>query len=333
MSAPNLCLAELLRGFFYDRLITQRNATERTVASYRDAFRIFLRFAEERLGKIPTALAIEDVDAPLVLAFLNHLERQRGNSVRSRNARLAALRSFLTYASHLVPHELPSIRRVLAIPLKRFDRTIVANLSREEVQAILDATDASTRSGRRDRALFETLYNTGARVSEIVGLAVGDLDLSGAGALRIRGKGRKQRTVPLWKGTKVRLRAWCKESAKDDHGPLFPNRNGSHLTRSGVAARLRIAVAKARGQCDSLRARRISPHVIRHTTAMHLLQSGVDLSVIALWLGHERPDTTHKYLEADLATKRRALDRLQPPRSRRSRAPVGDPLLRFLDGL
>jgi integrase/recombinase XerD len=325
-------LARLLQGFFHERLVRQRNASARTIASYRDAFRLLLQFAAKRLHRAPASLALEDIDTRLVLAFLDHLEKERENSVRSRNARLAAIRSFMHYASFEAPQALPSIRGVLAIPVKRFDRPVVGHLSRDEMQAVLDAPDVTTWSGRRDRVMFETFYNTGARVSEVIGLSVTDLDLGATGAIRFRGKGRKQRLVPLWKSTKARLRDWI-GYLDDQAGPLFPNQHRTWLTRSGVEARLKRAVDAARKSCPPLGGRRVSPHTFRHTSAMHLLQAGVDLSVIALWLGHESPVTTHQYLAADLTTRQRALDRLQPPRGKRLRFRAGDRLLHFLDSL
>lgn len=337
-AAPGLPAAvgfpSLLQDFFCQRLIGQRNVTARTVAAYRDAFRLLLRYAESRLHRPPTAVTLADLDAPLILGFLDHLEKERGNCARSRNLRLVAIRSFLRYASYRDPTALPTVQRALAIPMKRFDRQLLGFLSHPEMEAILDAPDRSTWSGQRDHVMLTTLYNTGARVSEIVGLRVADLDPgAGSGAsVRIRGKGRKERVTPLWRSTAKLLSDWLDRVSRDPGAPLFPNRHGRPLSRSGVEQRLRAAVTIAEERCPSLRGRSISPHTVRHTTAMHLLQSGVDLTVIALWLGHESPATTHRYIEADLAMKERALKSLQEPPARHLRFRATDRRLSFLDG-
>jgi integrase/recombinase XerD len=332
-TSPTPNFAALLQEFFVQRLRAQRNASPRTIASYRDAFRLLLRFIQATRRKSPTALTLTDFDAPLVLGFLDHLERVRRNTIRSRNARLAAIRSFLHYAALRDPTALPTIQRVLAIPMKRCDRPLLGFLSREEITAILAAPDRATWSGQRDHVLFATLYNTGARVSEIVGARVADLTLARPAFLHLRGKGRKERQVPLWPSTAAELTAWLPRIAREPDAPVFPNRTGRPLSRAGVAHRLQRAVATAAAACPTLKRRPISPHTFRHTTAMHLLQAGVDITVIALWLGHESPVTTHLYVEADLALKRRALDRLAEPPSRRPRHAVGDRLLAFLDTL
>jgi site-specific recombinase XerD len=323
----------LLQDFFSRRLLVQRNASARTVTSYRDTFCLLLSYAQRRTGKSPTDLLLADLDAPLVLDFLDHLETERQNSVRSRNARLAGIRSFLRYAALSDPASLPSIGRVLAIPTKRFERAVVGFLSREETEAILAAPDASTWSGHRDQVMLATFYNTGARVSEIIGLRVQDAHLDRSASLHIHGKGRKQRVVPLWKSTAANLREWLARTGQPAEAPLFPSRDGRPLSRSGVEDRLRVAVAAAAQSCPTLKGRQISPHTLRHTTAMHLLQSGVDITVIALWLGHESPATTHLYLEADLAMKERALKKLDQPPSGRQRFRPGDSLLAFLESL
>lgn len=323
----------LLQEFFCQRLIGQRNVTARTVAAYRDSFRLLLRYAESRLRRSPVAITLDDLDAPLILGFLDHLEQERGNCVRSRNLRLVAIRSFLRYAAHRDPTALPTIQRVLAIPMKRFDRPLLGFLSREEMEAILKAPDRTTWSGQRDHVMLTMFYNTGARVSEVITLRVGDLDLDHGASVRIHGKGRKQRSTPLWPSTAKLLREWLRRVGPDPEAPLFPNRHGRPLSRSGVEQRLKVAVTIAEESCPSLRNRRISPHSVRHTTAMHLLQSGVDLTVIALWLGHESPATTHQYIEADLAMKERALQSLQQPPDKGQRFRPSDRLLAFLDGL
>ena len=323
----------LVQEFFCQRLIAQRNASPRTVTSYRDAFRLLLSYAEKRLHKTPAALHLADLDASLVLNFLNHLEGERGNSPRSRNLRLTAIRSFMRFASWRDPTALPTAQGVLAIPTKRFDRPILSYMSREEIDAVLAAPDPARWSGRRDRVLFATLYNTGARVSEIVGVQRRDLALDRSPFVRLHGKGRKERSVPLWKTTAEALRNWLAHVPEAPEQPVFPNRAGSALSRSGVEDRLERAVRAAAATCPTLRERRISPHTVRHTTAMHLLQAGVDLTLIALWLGHESPTTTHLYVEADLEMKERALAKVQPPDTSPGRYRPGDRLLAFLESL
>jgi site-specific recombinase XerD len=324
----------LVQRFFAEHLTHHRAVSPRTVAAYRDTFRLLLQFAERHTGKSPISLKLVDLDPKLVLAFLDHLERDRKNGARSRNARLAALRSFLKYAAHHDLSALGVIEQTLAVPMKRFDRPMLGFLSRQEMQAILDAPDTSTWAGQRDHALFTMLYNTGARVSEIIDLRVRSLILDTAPAVHLTGKGRKQRTVPLWHSTVTVMRAWKRRMGETaDSAPLFPNRSGRAMSRSNVTQRLALAVSAAAEQHPQLLARSISPHTFRHTTAMHLLQSGVDTAVIALWLGHESPSTTHMYIEADLAMKERALSRLQAPAKSAARYRAPDRLMQFLQGL
>jgi site-specific recombinase XerD len=331
-TAPSFAL--LVQRFFTEHLTHHRAVSPRTVAAYGDTFRLLLQFAERHTGKSPTSLKLVDLDAELVLAFLDHLERERKNGPRSRNARLAALRSFLKYAAHHDLSALGVIEQTLAVPMKRFDRPMLGFLTRQETQAILDAPDTTTWAGQRDHALFTMFYNTGARVSEIIDLAIENLILDTSPAIHLTGKGRKQRTVPLWRSTVTVMRAWTRRMGKTaDSAPLFPNRSGEAMSRSNVTHRLALAVATAAEQHPKLLTRSISPHTRRHTTAMHLLQSGVDMSVIALWLGHESPSTTHMYLEADLAMKERALGRLQPPTHSAKRYKPPDRLMQFLQSI
>ncbi len=333
MRPAQIAFPALLQDFFVKRLAEQRGASARTIASYRDAFEILLRFAEKRTRRPPSQLTLQDLDAPFVLAFLEHLEKERGNSPRTRNARLAAVHSFMRYASLREPASLAVAQRVLAIPAKRFDRPLLGFLDRDEMEAVLAAPDRATWSGRRDAVLLAVLYNTGARVSEAVGLRVADVLLDHGPAVHLRGKGRKERTVPLWKSTVALLRAWLTQIDPSPDAPIFINRAGERLSRSGVEDRLRLAVAAASKSCPSLVGRRISPHTLRHTTAMHLLQGGVDITVIALWLGHESTTTTHHYVEADLAMKEAALRRVADPSPRRIRFRPNDRLLAFLEAL
>ena len=323
----------VLQDYFIQRLINQMNASPRTIASYRDTFRLLLQYAEEKLGKSSSAVDLSDLDAPFVLGFLNHLEKNRKNAIRTRNARLASIRSFMKYAGLREPAALAVVQRVLAIPAKRYQRPLVGFLTREEMNAILDAPSRTTWNGRRDRAMFSAFYNTGARVSEIVGLRICDVFLGKAPYAKIHGKGRKERTVPLWKNTATHIKEWLKEVPNESERPLFPNRRGELLTRSGVENRLRESVRQGSRKCPSLSGRQVSPHVLRHTTAMHLLQSGVDLSVIALWLGHESSSTTHIYLDADLSMKEKALRKVQGPDARHTRFKPSDKVLQFLESL
>jgi integrase/recombinase XerD len=325
--------AKLVEEFFLDRLMRQRNSSPQTVASYRDCFRLLFEFARDRWNKPTERLMIADLDATLVLAFLDHLEKDRNNSIRSRNARLAAVRSFLRFAAWKEPDALAMIQRVLAIPMKRCDRPLVGFLSREEVQAIINAPDVSTWAGQRDQVLLSTLYNTGARVSEARRIKVADVTLEGSPCVRLHGKGRKDRTVPIWPATAVRIRRWLTSIDSASGKPLFPAANGGLLTRSAVTDRLKRATKAAAGTCVSLAQRRVSPHTFRHTTAMHLLQSGVDITLIALWLGHESPATTHIYVEADLKMKEAALKLVQPPNVKEVRYKPPRGLLAFLQGL
>lgn len=334
MSAINAMpdLAQLLRDFFLKHLSAQMGASPRTLESYRDAFRLFFLHCEEKTGRRPAQLELADVDAPLVLGFLEWLEKKRGNSVRSRNARLAALKSFLNYAAGRVPESLPSIRRALAVPTKRCDKPLLGYLSLDEVEAVLGEAKRSRWTGTRDYVLLQTAYNTGARVSELVGMTIGDVDLQ-RNCVRILGKGRKLREVPLWPKTMRALRDWIRHSEGGPNAPVFPSRAGQRMSRSNVEKRLKALVATAASACPSLIGRRISPHTLRHTMAMHMLQSGTDVSVIALWLGHASPVTTNAYLEADLSMKERALQKLPGPKTAKLRFRPSDRLLVFLDQL
>src|SRR5215469_1759474 len=261
--------AMLVQRFFTEHLTHHRAMSPRTVAAYGDTFRLLLQFAERHTCKSPTQLKLVDLDAKLVLAFLDHLERDRNNGPRSRNARLAALRSFLKYAAHHDLSALGVIEQALAVPMKRFDRPMLGFLTRQEMQAILDAPDTATWAGQRDHALFTMLYNTGARVSEIIDLRVENLILDTSPSIHLTGKGRKQRSVPLWRSTVTVMRAWKRRSGMTaSSAPLFPNRSGKAMSRSNVTQRLALAVE----MIPQLNARSISPHTIRHTTAMHLLQ-------------------------------------------------------------
>lgn len=326
--------AKLLQQFFVDHLVQQKAVSRHTIAAYRDTFQLLLQFAQVAIRKAPTDLTMGDMNAALILGFLDHLETVRGNSVRSRNARLASIRAFLKYAAHHDFGALATIEQVLAIPMKRHDKPLVGFLSKGEIDAILDAPDPATWTGQRDRAMLALMYNTGARVSEVSVLRLDDLVLGASSVVHLKGKGRKQRSVPLWRQTAATLRKWVDQiDQRDGSRPLFPSATGKPLTRSSIARRLELAVGKAAVAHPELSKRTVSPHIIRHSTAMHLLQSGVDISVIALWLGHESPTTTHVYLSADMAMKEEALLRLQPADVGPGRYKAPDNLLAFLKGL
>jgi site-specific recombinase XerD len=324
----------LVQAYFAEYLTQQRALSPQTIASYRDAFVLFLEFAQSRLGKSTASIALADITPELITAFLNHLEQQRHNCVRSRNARLAALRSFLKFAGRRDVSSLRVVEHALGIPVKRFERPMFGYLTREEMLEVIDSPD-ETWTGQRDRLLFLMLYNTGARVSEITGVKVADVVLEDrAACVHLHGKGRKQRSVPLWRSTVKAIRAWLKQNPQfEAESPLLPNRNGHAMTRTNAALRLSLAIQAAARTYPDLGTRHVSPHVIRHTTAMHLLQAGVDISVIALWLGHESPVTTHQYVEANLVMKERALARLHEPDANIQRYRAPDSLINFLKTL
>ena len=334
MRSPQISFPQLVQDFFLCRLIQQRGASARTVEAYRDGFELLLSFAEQHTGKTASRLQMSDLDAPLILDFLDHLETDRGNSPRTRNARLAAIHSFMRYAAVRDPASLPITQRVLAIPAKRFDQPMLGYLTREQIAAILAAPDRRTWTGRRDAALLSTAYNTGARVSELIGIQVRHILLDRQVAVHLHGKGRKQRVIPLWPSTAADLRNWLGEVSPSPEAPVFPNRSGTAMTRSGIRDRLNRAVAAAEQHCPGLKSRNVTPHTLRHTTAMHLLQSGTDIAVIAMWLGHESPATTHHYLEADLAAKEAVLQRMTEPEiPPPARFRASDQLLKFLQAL
>jgi site-specific recombinase XerD len=330
MTAPSVPAAGLVQTFFVEHLLNQKHASPRTLAAYRDAFRLLLRFVRETHGVEPAVLTVDNLDAPVILAFLDHIERQRANSIRSRNARLAAIRSFFRFVEMREPAAIAVASRVLAIPVKRTERKLIGYLTRPEIDALLSAADRTNRDGRRDHALLLTLYNSGARVSEIIGVRRDEIVLDAPASLKLHGKGRKERAVPLWAKTTQVLRAWFQELGDRFGGLAFPSARGSRLSRHGVSFLLSRLTDRAATTCPSLLNKRISPHVIRHSTAMHLLQSGVDPAVIALWLGHESVETTHGYIEADLTMMENAIGKLAPAGSAPARFKASDDLLAFL---
>lgn len=333
MTAAKDLVGPHLQAFFAEHLGQHKRASPQTIHSYRDTFRLLLGFMKERTGTAPAALRLETLNADAVLAFLDHLESQRGCSVRSRNQRLASIRSFFRLVALRAPESVGLAAQILAIPVKRADRKLVGYLSRDEMVALLAAPDRAVWSGRRDHALLLTLYNSGARVSEIIALRRDQVRVGTGPHLELQGKGRKERVVPLWTETARILQAWFRELGDRVDAVVFPNARGQPLSRDGVDYLLRRAVSSAAQSCPSLKTKRVSPHVLRHTTAMHLLQAGVDVAVIALWLGHESIETTHVYVEADLATKERALEKLEPVDTRFARYRADDALLDFLANL
>lgn len=336
MKTPrNLTLGKLLETFFSERLVAQRRCSPATVAAYRDALKLLLVFASKRSGRAPSQLILGDLDRPVVLEFLQHLEKQRSNSVRTRNARLTAIRSFFQHVAYQDPTALGIVQRILSIPGKRTVHRMLSHLGRVELRALLAAPNRRTRLGRRDHALLLFLSETGARVTEAIGVDVADLRLDQLSQVLLRGKGSKERVVPLKESTALALKQLRLERGlgPNDRAALFTNRRGERLTRFGVVHLMRRAVAGVQRRRPALIKQPISPHTLRHTTAMNLLQSGVDLTTIRSWLGHVSLDTTHHYLEADVEMKRRALETCASSRvaARRYRPP--DRVLALLDSL
>jgi site-specific recombinase XerD len=326
-------LATTLQAFFTDRLIRQRQASPHTLAAYRDGLRLLLVFASARRGMEPSQLDIGDLDAPLIGAFLDHLERQRENGVRSRNARLAAIRSLFRYAALRHPEYAAVIERVLAIPPKRFDRRLVTFLTEPEVDALLAAPDPSTWTGRRDHALFALAAQTGLRVSELIALRCDDVHLGAGAHISCMGKGRKLRITPLTSSMTAVMRAWLAQRTNQPAEPLFTTQTGKALSRDALEHRLAKYVEIANRACPSLAQKNVTMHVLRHSAAMRLLRAGVDTSVIALWLGHEQIETTQIYLHADLQLKERALAKTAPANIAPGRYRPPDKLLAFLEAL
>jgi integrase/recombinase XerD len=323
----------LCESFFAKRLMAQRNASQHTISSYAHTFRLLIKFAQKRLGTSPSKLTLAELNAPFLVEFLDDLEATRGNDARSRNARLAALRSFYHYAALEVPQYSELIQRVLAIPYKRLSRRLVDYLTREEVGALLGTADKSTWIGRRNHAMLLTAVQTGLRLSEIIGLRQQDVSLGTGAHVRCQGKGRKERCTPLARPTVTVLNAWIQEQGREPSKFLFPNRRGESLSADAVQHMVTKHVAAARKVCPSLVKKRVTPHVLRHTAAMELLQAGVDRSLIAIWLGHESLDTTQIYLDANLAMKEEILAKTLPLKSKPGRYRPDDRLLTFLKTL
>jgi integrase/recombinase XerD len=322
-------LAPTLQAFFTERLITQRNSSPQTIAAYRDTFRLLLSFAHQQTGKQPFELDLGDLDAPLIGAFLTHLEQDRGNSPRTRNARLGAIHSFYRFAALEHPEHAQTIARVMAIPAKRYERNILSYLDPGEIKALLAAPDRGTWLGRRDHALLLLMIQTGVRVSELTGLRVCDVHLGPGAHIRVTGKGRKKRATTLTSETVKAMRQWLTERQGRPADPLFPTRQGRPLSRYTVG----VVVSKHAAACPSLTARRVTPHTLRHSNAMLLRAKGVDIATIALWLGHESTQTTHIYEHADPALKEQAIARTAPLGAKPGRYRPPDTLLAFLQSL
>jgi integrase/recombinase XerD len=325
--------AALLEAFFTEWLMSQRRVSPATVAAYRDTFRLFLQFAAATRRRAPSSLGLADLDAALIASFLRHLETDRGNSVRTRNARLAALRSFYRFAQLRCPEHAALIARVLAIPQKQGEHKLISFLANQEADALLAAPDRSTWTGRRDHAILLLAIQTGMRVSELAGLRRSDLHLGPGAHVRCQGKGRKERATPLTRQTAAAIRNWTNERPPGPATPVFAGHRETPLTRSAIAKMVARHVRSASASCPSLAGKRISPHTLRHTAAMRLLRAGIDTSVIALWLGHERAETTQVYLHADLVLKEKALQRTAPLQVPPGRYQPGDQLLAFLESL
>jgi len=331
MSKSNL--PALLQTFFTERLMTQMEASPNTIGGYRDTFRLLLLFASQQTGKQPTNIQIEDLDITLVGDFLTHLESGRGNSARSRNTRLAAIRSFFRFVAMNEPSLMFQCQQILALPSKRYVRRTVDFLDRIEMEALAAAPDRSTWIGRRDHVLLTLALQTGLRASELINLRCGDV-ITGTGPhIRCLGKGRKQRSTPLRQDTLKMVETWLKERGGNDQDPLFPTQSGNKFSRDALEHVVHRHALTAAKKCPSLKGKRVSPHVLRHSTAMELLQHGVDQAVIALWLGHESVETTQVYMHADLRLKEKALERMNPKTNKTGRYRPDDKLLAFLEAL
>lgn len=326
-------LAPALQAYFTDRLITQRSSSPETIVAYRNTFRLLLRFAQERTGKQPFELDIDDLDAPLIGSFLTHLEQDRGNSPRTRNARLGAIHSFYRYAALEHPEHAHTIARVMAIPTKRYERNTLSYLDLNEISALLAAPDKGSWLGRRDHAILALMIQTGVRVSELTGLRIGDVHLGRGAHIQVLGKGRKRRATTLTRETVTVLRAWLKERRGEPDEPLFPTQQGRPLSRYTVGVIVAKHAAAAASSCPSLQFKRVTPHTLRHANAMLLRAKGVDLATIALWLGHESVQTTRIYEHADPKLKEQAIARTAPLGTKPGRYRPSDQLLAFLDGL
>ncbi|MGO9749452.1 MAG: tyrosine-type recombinase/integrase [Mycobacterium sp.] len=326
-------LAPALQGYFTERLIRQRAASPNTIAAYRLTMRLLLGFASQRIGIAPSKLDIAELDAPLIATFLDHLERDRHNSPATRNNRLAAIHSLFGYLALQHPEHAASVQRVLAIPPKRTERNLLTYLTEHEVDALLDACNQTTWTGRRDHAMFALTIQTGLRISELAALTRQDITLTTGANVHTVGKGRKERRTPLVPPTKAILKAWLRERPGAPTDPLFPTITGGRLSRDAIERRLAHHITLANATCPSITAKHVTMHTLRHTAAMRLLLAGNDITVIALWLGHEQVSTTNVYLHADMTHKQRAIDRTKPLTAKPGRYRPPDALIAFLESL
>jgi site-specific recombinase XerD len=326
-------LGPYIQRFFADYLTQQRDCSANTVTAYRDSISLFLRHIREHAKIQPESATVDDLNVVRVLGFLNHRQNERKNSASTRNARLAGIRALARYILMSEPTFSRELQPVLAIPCKRTPRRVLDFLNDDEVEAILDSPNPEAWSGRRDRVLFLTLFNSGARASEILAVKGADLRIGATSTVRLHGKGRKERVLPLWRKTARALSAWIKANRIGGDELVFANARGSPLSRSGLAKRLTKAATLASTRCHSIKRLQVSPHTFRHTTAMHLLRAGVDITVIAMWLGHSSIETTHVYVTADMTMKERGLAALRPPNQAQRRFRPSDSLLSFLESL
>ena len=333
MNLQHFSMPHMMRKFFGEYLPLHRSCSPHTISSYAKTFSLFLKYLLERKKIRPAQIKIDHLSSENILGFLNHLEQDRGNGTNTRNVRLAAIHSFAKYLLMERPEWITYMQEVLAVPIKQTDTKILGYLTHKEIEAIISTSNDKTWYGYRDKVLFSLMYNTGARVSEVIDLQVRNLKLDTNGTISLTGKGRKDRVLPLWKSTVALLRQWIETNRYAADSPLFPNRRGKKMTRSAVAKRLTLTVSMAEKTCPTLKKRKISPHTVRHTSAMHLLQSGVDITVISLWLGHESIETTHMYLSANMEMKEKALESLEEPTSGPFRYKADDDTLQYLDSL
>ena len=324
MNANHL-IAPLIQAFFQHFLVAQRGLSPHTIAAYRDSIKLFLNFAAGRLQKPVDKLTVEDFHDKLVVAFLDNLEMSRGNSTRSRNARLAALHALFRYIAGQQPEAMARCQQICALPVKRTTHNTIEYLEDNEIRAVLGSVDQSSRNALRDYALLLFLYNTGARAQEVVDLRIDKLRFEMPYQVKLLGKGRKERACPLWPETIQALQNYLqhREPSATESPSVFFNANGKPITRFGIRTIVRKYAAKAGQACASIKAKKVSPHTVRHTTAMHLLQSGNDLNVIKDWMGHADLNTTHGYVEVDMKMKRKALETCQPPKAKTP--PKGQP--------
>jgi site-specific recombinase XerD len=328
-----MTLSALVQKFFTDRLYTQMEASPHTIASYRDTFRLLLKFTGEKAGKSPMMLSVDDLNAEMIGVFLDDIEKARENSARSRNTRLAAIRSFFRFVALHEPAYMFHCQKILSMPSKRYVRRNIEFLNAQEMQALLNAPDCLTWIGRRDHAILTIALQTGLRASELVNIQCCDIVLETGAHVRCEGKGRKHRATPLRRETVTAIKNWVKERCGSDHDPLFPTMRGDKMSRDALEHLVKRHIKTASKSCPSLIGKRVSPHVLRHSTAMDLLHHGIDQAVIALWLGHESIETTQAYIHADMTLKEKALAKMSSPAINPGRYKPDDTLLSFLENL